>query len=88
MSVFITRLRGLLAYEPAAVSWALNGGVALICAYAFGLTATEEAAVTTIVTALAAYTRHPGTPGRHPGRGRCPRHGADRWCRVRAAPVA
>lgn len=54
MSALISRLRSLLAYEPAAISWALNGGVALVCAYAFGLSSTQEAAVTTIVTALAA----------------------------------
>lgn len=54
MSSLISRLRKLWAYEPAALSWCVNGGVALICAYAFGLSGTQEAAVTTIVTALAA----------------------------------
>jgi hypothetical protein len=57
MSGLLAKLRLILAYEPAAASWALNGGIALLCAYAFGLTKTEEAAVATIVTALAAiYT--------------------------------
>lgn len=54
MTALIARLKALWVYEPAALSWALNGGVALVCAYAFGLNGTQEAAVTTIVTALAA----------------------------------
>lgn len=54
MSSILSRLKELLALEPAAISWALNGGIALVCAYAFGLNSTEEAAVATIVTALAA----------------------------------
>lgn len=51
------RVRYLFAYEPAVVAWALNGGVAVLAAWAFHLTSTQEAAVTTIVTAAAAiYT--------------------------------
>lgn len=56
MSGFISRLKSLWAYEPAALSWAVNGGVALVCAYVFGLSGTQEAAVATIVTALAAIS--------------------------------
>jgi hypothetical protein len=57
MSSLFARLRALLALEPAAISWALNGGVALLCAYGLGLDKTGEAAVATGVTALAAiYT--------------------------------
>ena len=47
------RLRTLLAYEPAVASWATAGGLALLLAYLFHLTSTEEAAVTTIAAAAA-----------------------------------
>lgn len=47
------RLKTLLAYEPAVASWASAGGLALLLAYLFHLTSTEEAAVTTIAAALA-----------------------------------
>jgi hypothetical protein len=40
--------------EPAVLAWALNGGVAVVLAFALHFTKTEEAAVATIVTALAA----------------------------------
>lgn len=46
-------LRNLLRYEPAVIAWAANGGLALVLAYAFHITRTQEAAVTTITTALA-----------------------------------
>lgn len=48
------RLRALLAYEPALAAWATNGGLALILAYLVHLNTVQEAAVTTIATALAA----------------------------------
>lgn len=54
MTAFLARFKALWASEPAALSWAVNGGIALVCAYAFGLSHAEEAAVATIVTALAA----------------------------------
>lgn len=54
MSSLIARLRALAAMEPAVLAWALNGGVAVVLAFAFHLTKTQEAAAATIVTALAA----------------------------------
>lgn len=63
MSSILARLRALLAYEPAAVSWALNGGIAIVFAYLLGFTKTEEAAAATIVTGLAAiYTAFRARP--------------------------
>lgn len=51
------RLQALLAYEPAAIAWAANGGIAVIVGVLVPLTPVETAAVTTITTALAAiYT--------------------------------
>lgn len=51
------RLRDLLAYEPAVVAWATNGGLAILLAFVFHLGGTQGAAVTTLATALAAaYT--------------------------------
>lgn len=48
------RLRGLLAYEPALVAWAINGGIAAVAGYVAHLSPTQTGAVTTITTALAA----------------------------------
>ncbi len=51
------KLRNLLAYEPAVLAWALNGGVATVLAFLVHLTPLQVGAVTTITTALAAlYT--------------------------------
>lgn len=50
----ITNLRKLLAYEPAALAWSVNGGLALLLAFVFHATKTEQAAATTILTAAAA----------------------------------
>jgi len=49
-----TRLKALLAYEPAALAWAVNGGLAAALVFLFHLDGTQAAAVTTITTALAA----------------------------------
>lgn len=49
-----TKLKDLLAYEPAVVAWAVNGGIATVLAFLFTLDGPETAAVTTITTALAA----------------------------------
>lgn len=63
MSSIIKRLRALLAYEPAATAWALNGGIAIVFAYLFRFTKTEEAAAATIVTGLATiYTAFRARP--------------------------
>lgn len=48
------KFKDLLAYEPAVVAWAVNGGIATVLAFLLGLNAPEMAAVTTITTALAA----------------------------------
>jgi hypothetical protein len=57
MSTLLARLRALLAYEPAVLAWALNGGVAAVVAFLLHLGPTQTAAITTIATALAAtYT--------------------------------
>lgn len=54
-------LRSLAAqamlYEPAVLGWALNGGLAVLLGSVFHISATQEAAVTTIVTAaVGVYT--------------------------------
>jgi hypothetical protein len=44
-------------YEPVIVAWALNGGLAVLLGNVVGISHTQEAAVTTIVTGLVAiYT--------------------------------
>lgn len=44
-------------YEPVIVAWALNGGLAVLLGNVVGISPTQEAAVTTIVTgAVAIYT--------------------------------
>ena len=48
----LQKLKGLLAYEPAALAWAVNGGIAIILSYLVHLTPTQLAAVTTITMAL------------------------------------
>lgn len=51
------KLRALLAYEPAALAWAVNGGLATVLAFLFHLDPVQVGAVTTITTALSAiYT--------------------------------
>jgi len=50
----LTKLRELLAYEPAVVAWAVNGGVATVLAFLLNLDGTQTATVTTITTALTA----------------------------------
>lgn len=47
-------LRRLLAYEPAVLAWAANGGLAVILAWAMHLSTVQMGAITTIATALAA----------------------------------
>jgi hypothetical protein len=49
-----SKLRELLAYEPAVVAWAVNGGIATVLAFLLNLTAGQTATVTVITTALAA----------------------------------
>lgn len=57
------RVRYLFMFEPAVVAWALNGGVAVLAAWAFHLTSFEEASVATIVTAAATiYTAAAARP--------------------------
>jgi hypothetical protein len=48
------KLKDLLAYEPAVLAWAVNGGVAATLAFVFNLGPDQTAAVTTVTTALAA----------------------------------
>ena len=44
-------------YEPVIVAWALNGGLAVLLGNVVGISPTQEAAVTTIVTGVVAiYT--------------------------------
>jgi hypothetical protein len=50
----LSKLRELLAYEPAVVAWAVNGGIATVLAFLLNLDGTQTATVTTITTALAA----------------------------------
>ena len=54
MSSLLARLKSLAAYEPALLAWATSGGLAVVCAFLFHLSSTQEAAVTTIATAAAA----------------------------------
>lgn len=50
-------LKRYAAMEPAILAWAVNGGLALVLAFIFHISGKQEAAVTTIATALAtAYT--------------------------------
>lgn len=57
MSKILTYLREMLAYEPAVAAWAADGGVAALAGFVFHVSSTQEAAITTICTALAAlYT--------------------------------
>lgn len=48
----LQRLKNLLAYEPAALAWSVNGGLAMILSYLVHLSPTQVAAVTTITMAL------------------------------------
>lgn len=48
----LQKLKGLLAYEPAALAWAVNGGIATLLAYVVHLSPGQLAAVTTITMAL------------------------------------
>jgi hypothetical protein len=48
-------LKNLLAREPAVLSWAVNGGVALLAAQA-GASRTQEAWIVTVVSAVAAVS--------------------------------
>lgn len=48
------KFKDLLAYEPAVVAWAVNGGVATVLAFLLNLSAPQMAAVTVVTTALAA----------------------------------
>ena len=48
----LQRLKGLLAGEPAALAWVVNGGLATILSYVAHLSPTQLAAVTTITMAL------------------------------------
>ena len=53
MKSLLARLRTLAAYEPAVLAWAASGGLAVVLAFLFHLSHTQEAAVTTIAAALA-----------------------------------
>lgn len=58
-----TKLKALLAYEPAIIAWTLNGGLAALLAFVFHLGSMQEAAVTTIATAVTAgYTAYRARP--------------------------
>jgi hypothetical protein len=46
-------LKGLLKYEPALLSFVLSGGLAVLLGNVLHISSTQEAAVTTIATALA-----------------------------------
>lgn len=46
-------MSGLLKYEPVLLAWVLNGGLAVLLGNVIGISSTQEAAVTTIATALA-----------------------------------
>ena len=46
-------LSNLLKYEPVLLSFVLSGGLAVLLGNVVGITSTQEAAVTTIATALA-----------------------------------
>lgn len=48
---FIERL---WRYEPAILAWALNGGLAVLLGNVFHITTTQEAAITTVLTACVA----------------------------------
>lgn len=54
MKSLLARLRALLAYEPAVAGWITSGGLAVVLAFVFHASKTEEAAITSIATALAA----------------------------------
>lgn len=54
MASLVARLKALAALEPALLAWAASGGLAVVCAFLFHLSSEQEAAVTTIATALAA----------------------------------
>ena len=47
-------IQRLWNYEPAILAWALSGGLAVLLGNVFHISSTQEAAVTTILTALAA----------------------------------
>ena len=67
-SKFTAYLKNLLRYEPAVIAWAVNGGLALLLAFVFHFTSTQEAAAATIVTALATiYTLVKAGPSGVPG---------------------
>ena len=44
-------MSGILKYEPVILSWVLSGGLAVLLGNVIHITSTQEAAVTTIVTA-------------------------------------
>src|ERR1700761_720997 len=53
----IAKIRTWLAENPSITAWFFNGGAALFVAYALGLDHVQEAAIATIISALAtAYT--------------------------------
>lgn len=63
MSKILQLFRQAMAYEPAVAAWAADGGIAALVAFVFHVNSTEEAAVTTICTALAAiYTAFRARP--------------------------
>lgn len=47
-------ISGLLKYEPVIVAWALNGGLAILLGNLVHISSTQEAAVTTALTAAVA----------------------------------
>jgi len=46
-------ISGILKYEPVVLAWVLNGGLAALLGNVFHLGSTKEAAITTILTAIA-----------------------------------
>lgn len=50
----LTYLRNLWRLEPAVVAWSVNGGLASLLAFVFHFSSAQEAAVTTISTAVVA----------------------------------
>lgn len=51
----------ILKYEPVLLGWVLNGGLAVLLGNVFHISSTQEAAVTTIATAIVAIVTWFGT---------------------------
>ena len=73
-------------YEPVIVAWALNGGLAVLLGNVVGISPTQEAAVTTIVTGAGRYLHRDQDGQLHSFRvHRGAVHGSGRGSRVRVA---